>query len=416
MTLAMKSIEFVSKLRARLYLSVTEDDTILDESISYLKGPILNPEQDDSYYTPEVSSEMGTVYDHCVRAIEKSLSFGVHDLPLMGSGDWNDGMNRVGHGGKGESIWLGWFLFSNLISFSKIAKAKNDIERAERWIRHAKNLRVALEKDGWDGDWYKRAYYDSGEPLGSKENSECKIDSLAQSWSVISGAAEKDRATRAMASVKEFLIKPKDDLVLLFTPPFDKTVLDPGYIKGYLPGVRENGGQYTHAAIWCIFAYAGLNDGRNATELFSMLNPINHSLNFKDAQKYKVEPYVIAADIYSEAPYNGRGGWTWYTGASGWLYRAGMESILGFNLKGNKLEINPHINPEWTNYKIQYRHRSSLYEIEVKNPNKVSFGPIKIKVDGVLVASEPMALNLVDDGAKHFVEVELGVRHSISSS
>ncbi|MBF0300674.1 MAG: phosphorylase, partial [Oligoflexia bacterium] len=348
------------------YLQITKDYSILDEQVPFLEGAILNADQEDSYFTPIVSKVFASLYEHCARAIDHSLNFGKHGLPLIGSGDWNDGMNRVGREGQGESVWLAWFLYANLNAFSKIAtERKHEIERAERWIKLAQDLKTSIEKEAWDGNWYLRAFFDDGTALGSSSNLECKIDSIAQSWGVISGATAIDtanttntanniediqirtRVEKAMESVEQFLIKSSDNLVLLFTPPFDKTTHDPGYIKGYLPGVRENGGQYSHAAIWCIYAYVGLGKGQNAVDLFSMINPINHSSTRAKVYRYKVEPYVLAADIYSEAPYVGRGGWSWYTGSAAWMYRAGIESILGFKLTGDKLQIEPNIHPEW---------------------------------------------------------------------
>lgn len=377
------------------YLKITEDFSILDENISFLKGPPLPLDQEDSYYTPEVTEEKATIYEHCARTIDRSLAVGAHGFPLMGGGDWNDGMNRVGHGGKGESVWLAWFLLISLRDFSTIADSRGESGRSNSWRSHIEKLKSALEVNGWDGSWYKRAFYDDGSPLGSSENMECRIDSLAQTWGVISKYGDRKRLQVAMDSVEQYLVKKEDKMILLFTPPFDKTKNDPGYIKGYAPGVRENGGQYTHAAIWCIVAYTGLGNGKRASELFSMLNPINNSLTKEETQHYKVEPYVIAADVYSVAPHVGRGGWTWYTGSAGWMYTTGIEAILGFKLTGDKLLIDPCINPEWKSYKIIYRYKSSLYEIEVKNPHRVS------------TSEDKKFIKLVDDGAHHKVVVEL---------
>lgn len=389
------------------YMHISEDYSVLDEERPFLKGPPLTQEQEDSYYTPEVTSESATIYEHCARALDRSLAVGEHGLPLMGGGDWNDGMNRVGHKGKGESVWLAWFLISNLSEFTKIAESRGEKRRATEWKSHLEKLKEAIEDQAWDGDWYKRAFYDDGSALGSAKNTECRIDSLAQTWGVISKAGDLKRAEHAMKSVEQHLVKNNEKMVLLFTPPFDKTLKDPGYIKGYIPGVRENGGQYTHAAIWCILAYAGLDNGKRAVELFSMINPINHSLTQDLALCYKVEPYVIAADIYSEAPHLGRGGWTWYTGSAGWMYTAGIESILGFKLSGNKLKIDPRIHPEWKSYKIIYQHLNTTYEIEVKNPKGLSFGVGKISMDGGAVDGEKSFIELVDDKAHHKVVVEL---------
>lgn len=389
------------------YLKVTEDESILNEKISFLKGELLPEDKEDLYNTPEVTAEKESLYEHCARAIDHSLAVGIHGFPLIGGGDWNDGMNRVGHEGKGESVWLAWFLISNLREFSILAELKGDKTRATTWRNHIKKLMIALEDNGWDGAWYRRAFYDDGLPLGSANNDECRIDSLTQSWGVISKAGDRKKLEEAMNSVEKFLIKNKEKMILLFTPPFDKTKKDPGYIRGYVPGVRENGGQYTHAAIWCILAYAGLDNGQRSAELFSMLNPINHSLSRAQAEIYKVEPYVIAADIYSVAPHVGRGGWTWYTGSAGWMYTTGIEAILGFKLRGNKLKIDPRIHPEWRSYKIIYRHKSSVYEIEVRNPKGLALGEVKIFIDANVVDDGIKFIKLVDDGIHHKVLVEL---------
>ena len=333
---------------------------------------------------------------------------GVHGLPLIGSGDWNDGMNRVGQEGRGESVWLGWFLYAALAAFVPIAEDRGDLPRAQRWRTHMTALSRALEDEGWDGDWYRRAFFDDGTPLGSAANAECRIDSIAQSWSVLSGAADPARAARAMAAVEEYLIRRGDGLVLLFSPPFNDSAVDPGYIKGYLPGVRENGGQYTHGAIWSILAFASLGDGDKAGELFSILNPINHSSTRAGVQRYKVEPYVMAADVYTEPPHVGRGGWTWYTGSAGWMYQAGMESILGFRLRGTTLFLDPCIPRWWPSYEITFRYHSATYEIVVDNPQGVSRGVVSTELDGQPLAEANGAIPLADDGATHIVRVALG--------
>jgi cyclic beta-1,2-glucan synthetase len=326
----------------------------------------------------------------------------------MGSGDWNDGMNRVGNRGQGESIWVGWFLHNTLEWFAPFCEERGDKERAARYREHVGKLKKALEAEGWDGDWYRRAYFDDGTPLGSVQNEECRIDSIAQSWGVISAAADQHRAVRAMAAVEEYLIRRGDGLVILFTPPFDHSALDPGYIKGYVPGVRENGGQYTHAALWTLIAYALLGDGDRAGELFALLNPINHASTRAGLHKYKVEPYVAAADIYAVPPHTGRGGWTWYTGSASWMYRAGLEFILGFQLRGQRLVVDPCIPPGWRGYEINYRHGSSRYEIKVENPHGVSRGIASVEVDGELQPSDDIPLK--DDGARHTVRIVLGAR------
>jgi cyclic beta-1,2-glucan synthetase len=291
-----------------------------DEVVSFLDGPILAQGQDESYFQPQTSEQRGTLFEHCARALDHSLAVGSHGLPLIGSGDWNDGMNRVGHEGKGESVWLGWFLHTILWEFARLADTREERQRAEVWRLHVSALKAALEREAWDGAWYRRAFFDDGTPLGSATNTACRIDAIAQSWGVISGAAEPARATRAMAAVSEQLVRDSEGLALLFTPPFDdigKILADPGYIKGYPPGIRENGGQYTHAAIWSIIAFAALGEGEKAYELFKLVNPILHGNTRFGIHRYKVEPYVVAADVYAEPPHVGRGGWTWYTGAAG---------------------------------------------------------------------------------------------------
>jgi cyclic beta-1,2-glucan synthetase len=389
------------------YLEVTADSPILDEPVPWIDGPALRADQTDEYFQPETTAETDSLYEHCAAAIDVSLVFGAHGLPLIGSGDWNDGMNRVGHEGRGESVWLGWFLSGVLASFAPIADARGDAARGQHWRASLKSLRRALERQGWDGDWYRRAYFDDGTPLGSSLNAECRIDSIAQSWSVLSGTADPAHAARAMAAVEEYLVKRGDGLVLLFTPPFDRGDVDPGYIKGYLPGIRENGGQYTHGAIWSVLAFAALGDGDKAGELFSILNPINHASTRAGVHRYKVEPYVMAADVYAEPPHVGRGGWTWYTGSAGWMYQAGVEWILGFRLRGTTLMIDPCVPRAWPRYEITFRYRSARYEIVVENPAGVSRGVTRMELDGLAI--EPAAgIAIVDDGATHRVRVVLG--------
>jgi len=392
------------------YVEVTGERELLDEEVPFLVGPAVPEGQDDAYYAPAMSPERGSLYEHCARALDLRLAVGSHGLPLIGSGDWNDGMNRVGREGKGESVWLGWFLHTLLWEFAAIAETRGEGERAARWREHVAALKAALEEHGWDGDWYRRGFFDDGTPLGSAGSAECRIDSIAQSWAVISGAADKARAARAMAAVEEFLVRPGDGLVLLFTPPFDRTPLDPGYIKGYLPGVRENGGQYTHAAIWCILAFAALGEGDKAGWLFSILNPINHASTRAGIQRYKVEPYVAAADIYAEANHIGRGGWTWYTGSAGWMYRAGVQWILGFRLRGTTLSIDPAIPRAWPGYEITFRYHSARYTVQVENPRGATRGVTRAELDG---AELPVSGNgvadvpLVKDG-DHKIRIVLG--------
>ncbi len=390
------------------YLEATGDAGVLDEVIPFLEGPVLETGQHESYFEPTVSAEHGTVFEHCARALDRSLAIGVHGLPLIGTGDWNDGLNRVGPEGHGESVWLGWFLHTTLWEFARWADARGERGRAERWRGHVDILKTSLEEQAWDGDWYRRAFFDDGTPLGSVVNAECRIDSIAQSWGVLSGAAEPKRAARAMAAVEEYLVRRGQELVLLFTPPFDRAPVDPGYIKGYPPGVRENGGQYTHAAIWSVMAFAALGDGDKANELFSILNPINRASTRAGVHRYKVEPYVAAADVYAEAPHVGRGGWTWYTGSAGWMYRAGIEWLLGFRLRGAVLHLDPCIPRAWRRFEIAFRYHGSRYEITVENPRGVSRGIAQIEVDGRLLASGSASLPLTADGATHQVRAILG--------
>ncbi|MEP7111788.1 MAG: glucoamylase family protein [Ilumatobacteraceae bacterium] len=401
------------------YLAVTGDTAVLDERVGYLDGRQLAPGETDAYFLPEHSPESGSLFDHCAAALDRSLATGAHGLPLIGSGDWNDGMNRVGHLGRGESVWLGWFLYSTLAVFVPVAEARDDHRRAGRWRAHMAALQLALERNGWDGDWYRRAFFDDGTPLGSAVNAECRIDSIAQSWSVLSGAADPVHAEQAMAAVDQYLIRRGDGLVLLFTPPFDQLTrkrregdfrsdVDPGYIKGYLPGIRENGGQYTHGAIWSVLAFAALGDGDKAGELFSILNPINHASTRAGVLRYKVEPYVMAADVYTEPPHVGRGGWTWYTGSAGWMYQAGIESILGFRLRGTTLLIDPCIPRAWPGFEIDFRYHSARYEIVVENPNGVCRGVASVDLDGQVRTDDGAGIPLVDDGVTHHVRVVLG--------
>jgi cyclic beta-1,2-glucan synthetase len=387
------------------YIARTGDVSVLDESAPFLEAPELTEDQVETYSLPGVAAESASIYEHCIRAIDRGLGVGTHGLPLMGSCDWNDGMNEVGHHGKGESIWLGWFLYRVLMDFSGFCDARKEKRRGNKYRTRAEKLKQSLEENGWDGDWYRRAYFDDGTPLGSAQNEECRIDSIAQSWGVISGAADHHRAVRAMTAVEEYLIRRGDALAILFTPPFDKSALDPGYIKGYVPGVRENGGQYTHAAVWTLIAYAMLDDGDRAGELFALLNPINHSSTRAGLHKYRVEPYVVAADVYAVSPHTGRGGWTWYTGSASWMYRAGLEWILGFNLQGDRLKLDPCIPRGWREYEITYRRGSSVYYLTIENPHGLNRGVPKIELDENPIPSSEIVL--VDDGKEHAVRITL---------
>ena len=390
------------------YVRATGDVAVLDEPIPFLEGQALKAGEHDSFFHPTISDQTATLFEHCARALDQSLALGGHGLPLMGTGDWNDGMNRVGEGGEGESVWLGWFLYAALAAFAPLAEARHETVRAGTWRAHATALQAALEREAWDGDWYRRGFFDDGTPLGSATSAECRIDSIAQSWAVLSGASEPGRAARAMAAVERDLIRPGDGLALLFAPPFDKTSLDPGYIKGYPPGIRENGGQYTHAALWAVMAFAVLGHGGKAAGLFSLLNPINHARTRADVHRYKVEPYVVAADVYATPPHVGRGGWTWYTGSAGWMQRAGMGGILGLHLQGEVLSLDPCIPPSWPGFEILLRHGSARYEIRVGNPDGAGRGVAFAAVDGAILAERPLRLRLVDDGAMHRLDVRLG--------
>jgi len=393
---------------AAQYVTATGDLTVLDEQVAFLDGMTLAPHEQDAFFQPMPSDERATLFEHCARGVDRSLALGRHGLPLIGGGDWNDGLNQVGSAGQGESIWLGWFLYATIGSFVAYAEQRGQHDRAALWRQHAASLRDALEREGWDGDWYRRGYFDDGTPLGSASSSECRIDSIAQSWGVISGAADQVRAARAMAAVDDNLILRDEGLALLFTPPFDKTTLQPGYIKGYPPGIRENGGQYTHAAIWSVQAFAKLGDGDKAAELLSLLNPINHTRTWATAQRYKVEPYVVCADIYSVSPHVGRGGWTWYTGSAGWMYRAGLESILGFTVEGVTLRLDPCVPRMWQDFKIVFRYRTSRYEVSVENHAGVCGGIARLELDDQALPHGSTQITLVDDGAIHHIHMTLG--------
>ncbi len=387
------------------FVRVTGDATILDESAGFISMPVLADDQHERYDLPQPSNQTATVYEHCVLAIKRATTEGPRGLPLIGGGDWNDGMNRVGVGGKGESVWLAWFLIATLRSFAWLASQRNDDHTASEMRQRADRYAAAVEQHGWDGEWYRRAYFDDGTPLGSASNEECRIDSIAQSWSVLSGAGDPDRQRMAMQSLEKYLVREDARLIALLTPPFDKAATDPGYIRGYVPGVRENGAQYTHAAIWAVQATALLGNVDRAFELFQMLNPLMHTRDAIEVQTYKVEPYVVAADVYTAAGHVGRGGWTWYTGSASWLYRAGLETILGFSRTGNTLRITPRVPNAWNEYVIEYRHGSSTYAITVQRVEETA--EATVTVDGVHRPGGDIAL--VDDGARHEVLVRLAV-------
>ena len=384
------------------YVVGTGDSAVLDETVQFLEGRPVNAEDDSYYDLPGRSAETASLYEHCVRAIRHGLRFGVHGLPLIGSGDWNDGMDRVGILGKGESVWLGFFLCDVLKRFSALAVAHGDAAFAEFCRAEGVRLHQALETHGWDGAWYRRAYFDDGTPLGTASGDECRIDSISQSWSVLSGAADPNRARLAMQAVDERLVRRKDGLVQLLDPPFDKSPLDPGYIRGYVPGVRENGGQYTHGAIWAAMAFAALGDGKRAWELTRMINPVNHALSAMALATYKAEPYVLAADVYALAPHTGRAGWSWYTGSAGWMYRLLLESLLGLRLEGERLHCAPCLPADWPGFTMTYRYRATVYHIAV---TLLEDGAGSLIVDGV--ARSDGVIPLVDDQGDHKVVVTL---------
>ena len=392
------------------YIEASGDVDVLDEQLPFVEGQQLEPHAHDNFFLPGISDETATLYEHCARALDHSLATGIHGLPLIGTGDWNDGMNRVGEKGEGESVWLGWFLHAALTAFAPLAAARGDAEHAALWRAHATKLEEALATTAWDGEWYLRGFYDDGTPLGSASSDECQIDSIAQSWSVLSGASDTSRSRTAMDALERKLIKRDPGLALLFAPPFDKTGQDPGYIKGYPPGIRENGGQYTHAAAWTVMAMARLGEGNKAFSLFSMLNPINHARSRSEVLRYKVEPYVVAADIYAKAPHAGRGGWTWYTGSAGWMQRAGLESILGLKVKGPFLHLAPCIPKEWPAYEMTFQYRSASYRISVHNTLGTPGEGLELTMDGEHYSSLPLMLPLVDDGNVHHAILRLGDR------
>jgi cyclic beta-1,2-glucan synthetase len=386
------------------YVRTTGDIDVLKEVVPFLKADPLGPEEQERYSLYPPTDQSFSLYEHCLRAISHGSTSGLHGLPLMGAGDWNDGMNRVGVQGQGESVWLGWFLHANLKDFAAVCDQMGDNDTSQSFQEQAKSLRNSLEEEAWDGAWYRRAYYDDGTPLGSSVNSENQISSIAQSWAVLSGAAAPERSNQAMDSLMQRLVRRKERIMLLFTPPFDKTSHDPGYIKGYLPGIRENGGQYTHGVQWAIWALAELGRTVEAEEMFRLLNPIYHGMN---PEKYRVEPYVVAADVYTTHPHIGRGGWTWYTGSAAWIYRLGLEGILGLRRHGSKLKLDPRIPPSWPGFEIQYRWGHSLYHIYVDNSEGVAQGVRQITLDGQLLSDG--VIPLVEDGEQHDVQVKMGV-------
>src|SRR6185503_10235983 len=386
------------------YVKATGDNSVLDEPVAFLEGRAVNPGDDSYYDLPRRSTQSATLYEHCVRAIVHGSRLGARGLPLMGSGDWNDGMNLVGIKGTGESVWLGFFLCAVLEQFAWIARGRGDAAFADRCDAERSELRRNLERHGWDGKWYRRAYFDDGTPLGSASNVECRIDSISQSWSVLSGAADAGRSRQAMTAVDERLVRRDSALVKLLEPPFDRSSLDPGYIRGYVPGVRENGGQYTHGAVWAAMAFAALGDSRRAWELARMINPVNHARTPEEVAIYKAEPYVIVADVYAVSPHIGRGGWSWYTGSAGWLYRLVTESILGLRLTAGRLHFTPCLPDDWESFQLRYRYRATVYHITVHQIPGAEAG-MSVSVDGT--RQPDPTIPLLDDQQNHQVEVIL---------
>jgi cyclic beta-1,2-glucan synthetase len=388
------------------YVRLTGDRTVLDEPAAFLTMRTLEPQEHEVYDLPQVASEQASLYEHCLRALRKACTSGEHGLPLIGIGDWNDGMNRVGAAGRGESVWLAWFLVTTLRAFAVQMDSRGDSGGAADFRARADAYLAAIENHAWDGKWYRRAYFDDGSPLGTATADECRIDAIAQSWSVISGAGDPARQAEAMRSFEQHLVREDARLLMLLTPPFDKTPQDPGYIKGYLPGVRENGAQYTHAALWSVLATARSGQRDRAFELFQMLNPLTHARTPEEVATYKVEPYVVAADVYTARGHIGRGGWTWYTGSASWMYRVGLEEILGFTRRGTTLEVHPCVPSTWRSYSIEYRFGSSVYRITVyPRPRGASSDAtdLPVVVDGVALPNAAIAL--VDDGRPHQVTV-----------
>lgn len=399
------------------YVLSTGDASVLDETRHFLSGRLLNADEESYYDLPGRSEETATLYDHCVRAIQHGLRFGTHGLPLMGSGDWNDGMNLVGIHGKGESVWLAFFMIEVLSSFADLATMKNDNIFSETCRIEVAKLRQNIEAHAWDGEWYRRAYFDDGSPLGSQINPECTIDSISQSWSVLSGMHDPEHSRIAMNSLDKYLVRRNTGLIQLLDPPFDKADMHPGYIKGYVPGVRENGGQYTHAAIWATMAFAKMGDSKKAWELLSLINPVNHALDADGVATYKTEPYVMAADVYGQAPHTGRGGWTWYTGSASWMYRLMLESLLGLKREGNTLGFSPCIPEDWTAYSMSYRFGSSTYKIgftHLFHSDMEKFEKMSVSLDGI--AQNDNKITLIDDYREHKIEVSISRYRSSTQS
>jgi cellobiose phosphorylase len=387
---------------AARYVEVTGDAAVLREQVSFIEGRPVQPDEESYYDLPTVSARRDSLYAHCRLALERGARLlGERGLPLFGTGDWNDGMNKVGEHGRGESVWLAFFLADAMQRFAPVAQGQGDAAFAQWCRQRAAELGSAIEAHAWDGAWYRRGWFDDGTPLGSRVNEECSIDSISQSWAVLSGSGDPARARQAMASLEARLVRRDAGLIQLLDPPFDRIRHDPGYIRGYVPGVRENGGQYTHAAVWAVMAFARMGDAARAWELATMINPVRHARDAAAVARYRVEPYVVAADVYAVPPHDGRGGWTWYTGSAGWMYRLLLESLLGLQRRGDRLRLAPCVPEDWPGYRIDYRFGRTVYRIEVRRSEDDA--PV-LSLDGVAQAGEDIELR--DDGGVHAVVLD----------
>jgi len=396
------------------YVRFTGDRAVLDASVPFLTERLLSAGEEDLFSSPAVSESRASLYEHCTRALDVGATSGPHDLPTMRGGDWNDGMNRVGQHGQGESVWLAWFLARTLLDFAPLAQARGDQDRAAWCRQQISRLTRAAERSAWDGEWYRRAYFDDGTPLGSKQNAECSIDAIAQSWAVIAGVGDRERAAQAVAAAEARLVRPRERMMCLLDPPFEHAAPDPGYIRAYPPGIRENGGQYTHGVLWTIQALTLLREGNRAGALLELLNPVYHASTPEGVQRYRVEPYVVAADVYGGSEHPGRGGWTWYTGSAGWMYRIALERVLGLRRGGKTLSLQPCIPSDWSQFEISYRYLSSTYVIRVDNPERVSCGVAQLELDGKAVREG--YVRLADDGKTHELRVTLGTSEVVPQS